>query len=479
MPASHDYSKPGKYDSGPAKTPTASDWWHEKELQALRKMVVLHSQDLERVFSAVHGLGEAVTKTTSRLQCRVEALEARNVSMACTGQLGAEAKSLEDLEAHYEHGKKNAATQIDRTMAEMNDENLEQDSSEGFFLADDLRTCLVNASNHVMKLEMLSRKWQDLQASNVCCGCADNFEENVQKVVLKCLRKFSRQTSLHAATSSANLIVDESGIIDLDVRQHVKQCGKMAKQQKAKVAGMQRSTVPSLCSLAEVELERRRSTTDQTSPLPSGSTPESPTMSASLDGAAAAPLLPDIEPYEGLRTTLEPSAHISSPTLDAVEPAPPAAALLPGTSATSMAAGSSCQSCTVPASDTSSIKEALGSKSVPLKPCSFVVPVVQSPRVHEQHRLCIPPAGAMSIKTPRTFSPGAPPRATLLLQPHVTLSALRCEVPPPCGMQMQLSPRSTGGKVVSPVSACRVGKLLSPQHCRSTACERLSETVYG
>lgn len=459
-----------------------------KELQALKKTISQHSQDLEVVESALRGFQQSITETTCNLARRVEALEVGNVPMVTrgadcatahrviywgnepvTGQPEVVTGPTEDLDASFEHLRKHAATQVDPSIAELS-ELQGEDSSEGFFLTDNLRTVLLNASSHVMRLEKLSKKWQQLQADQDRCGRADSLEETVKTMVSKYLRELSPserltdqcqvnynncQRPLHVTTSLANLVADDACAIDMGARQHDRSCGKIRTNRESLAGGMQRSTVSSLSSQAEVAVERRR-ISDQTLLLSSSAT------SVVLAAQTSWGSVPSVQ----LPHHIESNAHISSQMLNAMEPAP-STTLRSCTSrddfctSSGIATGGSYQSFTVPTqhsiSDTSSIIEAPSSRSTMQRPGSAVFQASQ----------------AMSVMTPRTYSPAAQSRATLFVPPHAALSKLRCEAPSAGSVQMHMSPRSQGRLLLAPASPCPEVKMATLSN--SVATVRVSD----
>jgi len=461
-------------------------------------------QDLKAMESTLCGSQFKITETTCSLAQRVEALEAGIVPLVSmttasdlsepakrwhnelfAGQLNDVAASVRDLEARFELFRKNATAQIAASTAELN-KLQEENGSKKCFLTEDLQSCLVNASKHVVHLERLREKWKETQAPRVCDKSEDDFEEVVRDAILKCLGEVLPPqqlqdrcpVSLHTATSSGCFVAEEAGVTSMGARQPVSCSGKIQTGNKDLASAMHRRAGPCLLSPGEVAVEHRR-IVDQALPLPRTASviPSAPTF---CDKAVSVP-----KPCHTDR-----NVHCNSQMVDALEPAPSTILPCDAFTASSVADVNYHNSSTASLSTATSISEAFSNQDSPCSTSKLekkggqVFQVSGSPRIGKQCRLSTLQAQTIStqmlVMSPHTLVPAKPP-ATLLFSSQVALPVLRCELP--WASSVQPSPRSPRSphSPRSPESITRRIGLLpvqpSPRSPRSPHSPRSPESI--
>jgi len=423
-------------------------------------------QDLKDMESTLCGFQLKITESTCSLAQRVEALEAgisplasmTTASDLCepaqkwhnevfTGQLMDVVASVRDLEARFELFRKNATAQIAASTAELN-KLQEENGSKKCFLTEDLQSCLVNASNHVMHLERLKEKWKETQTPRVCDRSEDNFQEVVRDAISNCLWEVLPPqqlrdwcpVSLHTPTSSGCLVAEQAGATSMGARQPVSCSGNIQTGNKDLASGMHRRTSPCLFSRREAAVEHRR-IADQALPLPGAASviPSAPTF---CDTAASVPQL---------RHT-DWNVHRNSQMVNVLEAAPSTILPCEPFTASSVADVNSHNSSMASLSTATSISDVFSNQDSPCSTSKLekkggqVFQVSGSPRIGKQCRLSTLQAQTIStqmlVMSPQTFARAKPP-ATLLLPSRVSLPVLRCELPPASSMQPSPgSPRS-------------------------------------
>jgi len=176
----------GKSHANSRDMASSAPLWYATELQAVQRVVELHSEDLKRVESTLRGLQWRMTQNTDSLAQRVEALERPSKVMEPARRCHRDthfrhvdvlATSFADLESRFQLFSSDTVEMFGNCTTAVAELREQTRDGPSILTTNNLQACIQNASSLILRLETLC---EEVQGHS---GSADQLQEMVRDTV--------------------------------------------------------------------------------------------------------------------------------------------------------------------------------------------------------------------------------------------------------------------------------------------------------